>query len=74
MQASIQHLAISHSSNGRSQLKDFRKLNVWEMSHHLTPAVYKATLTLPRGDMNRSRGVDDRDKAGVLVVHQKADN
>ena len=32
-------------------MKDFRKLNVWEKSHHLTLAVYKATTTFPKEEL-----------------------
>jgi four helix bundle protein len=33
------------------ELKDFRKLKVWEKSHHLTLEVYKATATFPRAEL-----------------------
>ena len=32
-------------------MKDFRKLKVWEKSHRLTLAVYKATATCPREEL-----------------------
>ena len=32
-------------------MKDFRKLKVWEKSHRLTLAVYKATRTFPREEL-----------------------
>jgi len=32
-------------------LKDFRKLKVWEKSHHLTVEVYKATATFPKAEL-----------------------
>jgi len=32
-------------------LKDFRKLKVWEKSHDLTLAVYKATAAFPRKEL-----------------------
>ena len=32
-------------------MKDFRKLNVWEKSHHLTIEVYKATKSLPKEEL-----------------------
>ena len=32
-------------------MKDFRKLNVWEKSHHLTLAIYKATATFPKAEL-----------------------
>jgi len=32
-------------------VKDFRKLKVWEKSHHLTLAVYKATALFPKDEL-----------------------
>ena len=32
-------------------MKDFRKLNVWEKSHHLTLSVYKHTKTFPKDEL-----------------------
>jgi four helix bundle protein len=32
-------------------LRDFKKLKVWERSHRLTLAVYKATATFPREEL-----------------------
>jgi len=32
-------------------MKDFRKLSVWQKSHELTLAVYKATRTFPREEL-----------------------
>jgi four helix bundle protein len=32
-------------------MKDFRKLKVWEKSHHLALEVYRATATFPREEL-----------------------
>ena len=32
-------------------MRNFRELKVWEKSHHLTMAVYKATAKFPRDEM-----------------------
>ena len=32
-------------------MKDFRKLQVWEKSHHLTVSICKATSSFPRDEM-----------------------
>jgi four helix bundle protein len=32
-------------------MKDFKKLSVWQRSHQLTLAVYKATVAFPREEM-----------------------
>ena len=32
-------------------MKDFRKLKVWEKSHHLTLEVYEATAAFPRAEL-----------------------
>lgn len=32
-------------------MRDFRQLQVWEMSHHLTLAIYKATKTFPADEL-----------------------
>ncbi|RMD92958.1 MAG: four helix bundle protein [Calditrichaeota bacterium] len=32
-------------------MKDFRKLNVWEKSHHLTLSVYKHTKAFPKDEL-----------------------
>jgi four helix bundle protein len=32
-------------------VKDFRSLNVWEKSHRLTLAVYKATMAFPKDEL-----------------------
>lgn len=32
-------------------MKDFRKLRVWEKGHHLTLAVYGATMTFPKEEL-----------------------
>ncbi|OQW62873.1 MAG: four helix bundle protein [Proteobacteria bacterium HN_bin10] len=31
-------------------MQDFRKLRVWEKSHHLTLAIYRATATFPKDE------------------------
>lgn len=31
-------------------MRDFRKLQVWEKSHHLTLAVYRATVAFPKDE------------------------
>ncbi len=32
-------------------MRDFRELKVWEKSHRLTLAIYKATATFPRDEL-----------------------
>ncbi|NIR18127.1 MAG: four helix bundle protein [Desulfobacterales bacterium] len=32
-------------------MRDFRELKVWEKSHRLTLAIYKATMTFPREEL-----------------------
>lgn len=32
-------------------MRDFRELKVWEKSHNLTLAIYKATATFPRSEL-----------------------
>jgi hypothetical protein len=36
---------------GSQEMKDFRNLKVWEKSHQLALAVYKATSTFPRHEL-----------------------
>ena len=36
---------------GGSQVKDFRKLEVWEKSHRLTLEVYKVTAMFPKDEL-----------------------
>jgi len=32
-------------------MRDFRKLRVWEKSHHLTLSIYKSTKSFPKGEL-----------------------
>ena len=46
-------------------MKDFRDLKVWEKSHQLTLAVYKATTTFPRDEIYGLTGQIRRSCASI---------
>ena len=50
---SNQRSAISNqrSATRRNELKDFRKLVVWQKSHQLTLAIYKASRAFPKEEL-----------------------
>ena len=46
-------------------MKDFRELKVWEKSHQLTLAVYKATTKFPKDEMYGLKGQIRRSCASI---------
>ena len=49
----------------RNRMKDFRELKVWEKSHQLTLAVYKATTKFPKDEMYGLTGQIRRSCASI---------
>jgi len=47
---SDQQSALS-SQRSEIDMKDFRKLNVWDKAHHLTLDIYNATASFPKEEM-----------------------